>query len=82
MQDKLNDRQRAMFDEAVNRGMVIMPGQQMEDQPLTGETVQDVQFSPAELELWKRDNLSPVRRAKMEDRRALNLMRVDFLSQA
>ena len=79
MQDQLSDRQRAMFDEAVNRGMVIMPGQQMEDQPLTGETVQDVQFSPAELELWKRDNLSPVRRAKMEDRRALNLMRVDFL---
>ena len=79
MQDQLNDRQRAMFDEAVNRGMVIMPGQQMEEQPLTPETVQDVQFSPAELELWKRDNLSPVRRAKMDDQRALNLMRVDFL---
>ena len=79
MQDQLNDRQRAMFDEAVNRGMVIMPGQQMEEQPLTPKTVQDVQFSPAELELWKRDNLSPVRRAKMDDQRALNLMRVDFL---
>jgi len=39
------------------------------------------QFSPAEIELWKRDNLSAPVAGKMEDRRAINLMRVDLIEE-
>jgi len=39
------------------------------------------QFSPSEIELWKRDNLSAPKAVKMEDRRAINLMRVDLIEE-
>lgn len=39
------------------------------------------QFSPAEIELWKRDNLSAPVAGKMDDRRAINLMRVDLIEE-
>jgi hypothetical protein len=39
------------------------------------------QFYPAEIELWKRDNLSAPARGKMDDRRAINLMRVDLIEE-
>jgi len=39
------------------------------------------EFSPAEIELWKRDNLSAPKAGKMDDRRAINLMRVDLIEE-
>ena len=38
-------------------------------------------FSPSEIELWKRDNLSAPKAGKMDDRRAINLMRVDLIEE-
>tara|TARA_R100001440_G_scaffold73605_1_gene98304 strand:- start:81 stop:1979 length:1899 start_codon:yes stop_codon:yes gene_type:complete len=72
--DDLTSDERLIVDELLRR-----EEEARSKQLPTPQNIQDVEFTLGELELWKRENLSAPRRAKMDDERAFNLMRVDFL---
>ena len=83
--------QQAIFNEVSNRLTIPAPVdsfsaqvQAAASEPTKDDLTQAIlsrQFSPAEIELWKRDNLSAPVAGKMEDRRAINLMRVDLIEE-
>ena len=83
--------QQAIFNEVSSRLTIPAPVdafsaqvQAAASEPTKDDLTQAIlsrQFSPAEIELWKRDNLSAPVAGKMEDRRAINLMRVDLIEE-
>ena len=83
--------QQAIFNEVSNRLTIPAPVddfsaqvQAAASEPSEDDLRQAIlkrEFSPAEIELWKRDNLSAPKAGKMDDRRAINLMRVDLIEE-